>query len=174
VPVDGAGSSALGWTRKWRAFQRASASGRRPSSRPPGKITNELARRAKAATLHGLPAHSEALELERAEETRMAANTNCNWPAERGQQGSYGKQILEEVRHEFASREKDSPLCPKHAETPFHKTILRSKPSRSIDDNATAIRWYHEWFFHWTYHAFPNRDIRDAALDLALQMQPGR
>lgn len=141
-----------------------------------GKIsTNELVRRAKAASLCPSPDNSEALELERVRETREAANTICNWLAERGQQGSYGKQILKGVRHEFAFREQDGslPLCP-HAETPLHKVILRSKPDRPIDDNATAICWHHEWLFRWAYHAFPDRGIRDTALDLALQMQPGR
>ena len=143
-----------------------------------GKIsTNELARRAKAADLHRSPDNnSEARELERVQETREAADLICDWLAERGQQGSYGKQILKEVRHEFAFREQDGslPLCPKHAETPLHKIILRSKPDRPINDNAAAISWHHEWLFRWTYHAFPDKDIRDAALELALQMQPGR
>jgi transposase-like protein len=141
-----------------------------------GKIsTNELVRRARAASLFRSP-DNKALELERVRETSEAANTICDWLAERGQQGSYGKQILKEVRHEFASRELNGslPPCPKHAETPLHKIILRSKPDRPIDDNATAIRWHHEWLFRWTYHALPDKDIRDAALDLALQMQPGR
>jgi hypothetical protein len=139
-----------------------------------GKITtNELARRAKAVGLLRLPDNSEAIELERVQATRIATDLICDWLAKHGQQGSYGKQILEEVRREFASRELDGslPLCPKHAETPLHKIILRSKPGRPIDDNATAIRWHHEWLFRWTYHAFPDKDIRDAALDLALQKQ---
>src|ERR1019366_8736299 len=95
-----------------------------------GKIsTNELARRGKGAGLLRSPNNSETFELERVRETREAANTICDWLAERGQQGSYGKQILKEVRHEFASREQEGSLqlCPKHAETPLHKIILRSK-----------------------------------------------
>ena len=83
-----------------------------------GKIsTNELVRRAKAAGLHRSPDNnSEARELERVQETREAADLICDWLAERGQQGSYGKQILKEVRHEFAFREQDGslPLRPKH------------------------------------------------------------
>ena len=139
-----------------------------------GKIsTNELVRRARAAGLRKSARHREALELERAHAARKAANTICDWLAERGLPGSYGEQILEEVRREFADRELDGslPPCPRRAEIPLHTIILRSKPNRPIDDNAASIRWYHEWLFRWTYHAFPDQVIRDTALDLALQKQ---
>ena len=139
-----------------------------------GKIsTNDLARRARPCSA---PVCSEALELERADETRRAANTICNWLAERGQQGDYGKQILKDVRSGFTSRERDGslPPCPKHAETPLNKIILRSKPGCPIDDNAAEASWYSDLLFLWTYCVFPDKGIRDAALDLALKMQPER
>lgn len=46
----------------------------------------------------------------------------------------------------------------------------RPIPTRP-DGGATSISWYHQWLFRWSFYAFPDSEIRDLALDLALERQ---
>jgi len=139
-----------------------------------GEITtNELVRRAKAAGLRRDAHQREAIELERAKAARKAADVICDWLAREHLPGSYGEQIIEAVRREFAKRQLAGglPQRPKGIEITTKELIERCRPKRPIDDNAAFIGWYHEWLCRWSFFAFSDDDIRDTALDLALQKQ---
>jgi len=111
-----------------------------------GKLTtNELVRRSKAAGLKRVALHREEIALEQAREALKAAGTICEWLRNKGVGGSFGEQIIE-----------------------------RSQPKRAIDDNADPINWYHEWLCRWAFFAFPDPEVRDTALDKALQAQWAR
>jgi len=142
-----------------------------------GKLTtNELVRRSKAAGLKRVALHREEIALEQAREALKAAGTICEWLRNKGVGGSFGEQIIEEVRREFADRDffLNLPSAPKAHEIPINTIIERSQPKRAIDDNADPINWYHEWLCRWAFFAFPDPEVRDTALDKALQAQWAR
>jgi lambda repressor-like predicted transcriptional regulator len=139
-----------------------------------GKLTtNELVRRSKAAGLNRAARHREEIALEQARETLRAADTICNWFVNIGIAGSFGEQIIDEVRREFADRElyRSLPSVPKNPDIPINTIIERSRPKRAMDNNADWIGWYHEWLCRWAFFAFPDPVVRDAALEIALQKQ---
>jgi hypothetical protein len=142
-----------------------------------GKITtNELARRAKAVGLLRLPDNSEAIELERVQATRIATDLICDWLLQTDLFGPAREAIVKEVRHKFLAM-KDAGLHPSVTAppgTPIFRIIERTKPPALTDDSIDIVAWLAQWLCRWSFFAFPDKDIRDAALDLALQSQLGR
>jgi hypothetical protein len=139
-----------------------------------GKIsTNELVRRAKAAGLERIARHREVLALERTKSSRKAARLICNWIADTDIYGPDGERIIDDVRREFDLREVDGSLPPPpvNLELPLAELIQRCRPKWSPDNNASSVTWYTQWLCRWAFFAFPDEDIRDSALDLALERQ---
>ena len=142
-----------------------------------GKIsTNELVRRAKAASLHRSPDHSEALELDRVREARTATDLICDWLLQTDLFGPAREAIVKEVQHKFlAMKEAGSrPLLAAPSDMPTSQIIKRTKPPALTDGRIDIVAWFAQWLCRWSFYAFPDVDVRGAALDLALQKQLGR
>jgi hypothetical protein len=142
-----------------------------------GKIsTNELVRRAKATGLRRSPQHSEVLELERVQQTHEAANTICDWLLKTQLFGPAREMIVKEVRREFlAMKEAGSrPSLAAPSDVPTSQIIKRTKPPALTDGRIDIVAWFAQWLCRWSFFAFPDEDIRNTALDLALQKQLGR
>ena len=54
--------------------------------------------------------------------------------------------------------------------TPVSKIIERAKPP-AFDDSIDIVAWFAQWLCKWSFFAFPDEEIRNAALDLAKGMQ---
>ena len=139
-----------------------------------GKITtNELVRRAKAAGLRRSPDHSEALELERAEETREATALISDWLLQIQLFGPAREMIAKEVQTKFFDM-KEAGRHPSVAAFPnasVSQIIKQCKPPALTDGRTDIVGWYAQWLCRWSFFAFPDQDIRDAALDLAPMKQ---
>jgi hypothetical protein len=139
-----------------------------------GKITgNELVRRSRAAALRRDARHREEIELKRERQALKAADCISKWLLKTRLNGPNREMIVDEVRREFAMREADRslPASPK-IRLPLDEIIRRSRPAP--DDSIDIVAWHAQWLCRWSFFAFPDEDIRDDALDLALQKQWGR
>jgi hypothetical protein len=135
--------------------------------------TNELVRRGKADKMQRAEQHIATLEIRRAESARQGADQICNWILKEKIYGPDGERIIEEVRHEFDLREMDCslPALPDHAALSLKELIQRSKPKRPLDGNAALVSWYAEWLCRWSFFAYEDPDVRDSALEQALERQ---
>jgi len=135
-----------------------------------GTITgNELVRRSKAAGLKRIARHREDLNLKRERQTLKAADRISKWLLETHIIGPDCEKIVNEVRREFAMREADRSLPTQPTiSLPIAEIIRRSRPAP--DESIDIAGWYAQWLCRWSFFAFPE-DIRDNALDLALERQ---
>jgi hypothetical protein len=62
------------------------------------------------------------------------------------------------------------PLVPAHSYTPAAKIIERAKPP-ALSGDIDIIAWFAQWLWKWSFYAFPNEDVRDSGLSLALEKQ---
>jgi hypothetical protein len=138
-----------------------------------GKIsTNELVRRAKAF-LHPTK-HHETLTIDRDRETRKATDLVCDWLLQTDLFGPALEMIVTEVQRKFRMM-KEAGLHPSAVApsgTPVSRIIERTKPlvfNGSID----IVAWFAQWLCRWSLNAFPNEDVRDGGLSLALLKQSG-
>ena len=141
-----------------------------------GKIsTNELVRRAKSTSLRRSEDRpGEALA--RAQEIPEAADLICGWLLQTQLYGPAREMIVKEVKRNFLML-KEAGLHPsvaapsdKHAS----QIIEQTKPPALTDDRIDMIAWFARWLCRWSIFAFPNEDVRDNALGLALERQPKR
>jgi hypothetical protein len=138
--------------------------------------TNELVRRAKAASLRRSPDHNEALELERVRETRIATDLICDWLLQTDLFGPAREMIVKEVQREFLSMKETGyrPSLAAPSNIPTSQIIKRTKPPALTDGRIDIVTRFAKWLCRWSFFAFPDEEIRDAALDLARQKQLGR
>jgi hypothetical protein len=142
-----------------------------------GKIsTNELVRCARVAEIRHTSKYREALELERAKETRRGSDLICKWLLQTELNGPCCEMIVDEVRRNFHNMKQAGrhPSVVAPPDTPVTEIIERTKPSNLVDDGIDIIGWFVQWLCRWSFFAFPDEKIRDNALDLALQRQWGR
>jgi transposase-like protein len=127
-----------------------------------GKIsTNELARRAKAAGTRCSPQHSEATDL------------ICDWLLQTKLHGPSREMIVDEVQRKFRNM-KEAGLQPSAIALPgmpVSQIIKRAKPPALTDGRIDIVAWFAQWLCKWSFFAFPDEDVRDAALHLAAQKQ---
>jgi hypothetical protein len=138
-----------------------------------GKIAgNELVRRSKAAALKRVSQHREELEQKRERRTLKAADQISKWLLQTQLNGPNCEMIVNEVRREFAMRKQDGSLpAPTTVRLPLAEIIRRSRPPELTDDSIDIVSWFAQWLLDWSFFAFPDQDIRDNALDLALERQ---
>ena len=144
------------------------------SARQQNLSTNELVRRAKADAVRRESERHEAAKTQRIEAAQRAADQICSWLAEEHVYGPDGERILDYVRSEYASRTVDGslpPQVPKEHKLPHQELIRRCSPTEPCPDDAASVDWYRQWLFRWTFYAFPDPNVRDRALDLALERQ---
>jgi hypothetical protein len=138
-----------------------------------GKIsTNELARRAKAAGHRSVKRH-ETLTIDRDREVRKAADLICDWVLQTTLFGPARKMIVEEVRRKFRNM-REAGLHPSAVAppgTPVSKIIERTELPALTDGRIDIVAWFAQWLCRWSFFAFPDQEIRDKALDFALEKQ---
>jgi hypothetical protein len=138
-----------------------------------GKIsTNELARRAKAF-LRPVK-HDETLTIDRDREIRIAADLIYNWLPHAQLFGPDLEMIVKEVQRKFLIM-KEAGLHPSAVAppgTPVSRIIERTKPP-ALTNDSIDIAWFARWLCKWSLNAFPNEDVRDSGLSLALEKQRG-
>ena len=81
--------------------------------------------------------------------------------------------IVDEARRQFhdmaqAGLRPDRTAPP---DIPIEKIIEQTKPPALEDDSIDIAGWLIQWLVRWSFFAFPDEDIRDNALDLALERQ---
>ncbi|MGA2851231.1 MAG: hypothetical protein ABSE46_19690 [Terracidiphilus sp.] len=138
--------------------------------------TRELVRRAKAAGIREDARHREAIEMGRTNAARASSKKICDWLASEKIPGSCGEQIVAEARRQIALTELKRKL-PTHPAPPgmaVDQIIQRCKPPDPSLDEFTSIAWFGTWLALWTFYAFTDSQVRDAAIDLALEQQSRR
>ena len=141
-----------------------------------GKITgNELVRRSRAAGLRYAARHREEIELERARQTLKASDHICKWLLQTQMNGPNSEMIVDEARHAFHAMAEAGlrPAGVAPPDTTVTKIIEKTRPPELKDDSIDIAGWFAQWLCRWTFFAFPDQDMRDDALDLALQRQWG-
>jgi len=136
-----------------------------------GKIsTNELVRRAQAGLRSTQP--HETLTIDRDQEIRVAADLICDWLLQSQLCGPAREAIVREVRHTFITMKEAGLLLPVAAPTnmPVSQIIRRTKSARP-DGRIDIVAWFAQWLCVWSFFAFPDEDIRDTSLHLALEKQ---
>jgi hypothetical protein len=109
-------------------------------------------------------------QQEHQRQAAQAAQLISNWLNQTELYGPACEDIVNEVRWEFAAREAGGTLpAPPKVNVALDEIIRRSKPAE--DPEIDIVAWYAQWLCGWTFFAFSNPDIRDQALDLALQQQ---
>jgi hypothetical protein len=132
--------------------------------------TNKLLRRAKAHIERQAARQQAERQQERQRQATKAATLISNWLNQTELNGPACEAIVNEVRWEFAVREGSGALpAPSTVSLPFDEIIRRSKPAE--DPEIDIVAWFAQWLCRWTFFAFSNPDIRDQALDLALEQQ---
>ena len=138
-----------------------------------GKIsTNELARRATAGLRRSVK-HRETSALDHDRELRIAADLICDWLLQTQLNGPARKAIVKEVQHKFLGL-KEAGLQPSVTaphDTPVARIIKCTKPPALTDGRIDIVAWFAQWLCKWSFSAFPDEEIRDNALDLALERQ---
>jgi len=136
-----------------------------------GKIsTNELVRRARPSQRRS-PHHSATLELERAQKIHEATDLICDWLLQTKMFAPVREMIVKEAQRKFLAM-KEARLLPSLAaphDTPVSQIIKRAKPP--ADDTIDIVAWFAQWLCKWSFFAFPDENVRAAALDLALEKQ---
>jgi hypothetical protein len=134
-----------------------------------GKIsTNELVRRGRVE----LPPtkNHETLTIDRDRETHEAADLICDWLLQTNLFGPDREMIVKEVQRKFRMM-KEAGLHPSAIAPPgmpVFQIIKCTEPPTLTDDSIDVARLA-QWLCKWSLNAFPNEEIRYAALDLALE-----
>ena len=137
---------------------------------------NELVRRSRAAGLKRAARNREEIKLERERQTLRAADRICEWLVETQMNAPNCEMIVDEVRRKLWSMAQAG-LHPDRVappDTPIDEIIEQTRPPAIKDARIDIAGWYSEWLCRWSFFAFPDEDIRDNALDLALQRQQNR
>ncbi len=141
-----------------------------------GKIsTNELVRRAKSTSLRRAE-DRPAAALARAREIPEAADLICGWLLQTQLYGPARQMIVKEVQRKFLFM-KEAGLHPSVAAPPAmpaFQIIERTQPPALKGNSIDIIGWFAQWLTQWSFFAFPNEDVRDNALGLALERQAKR
>ena len=83
------------------------------------------------------------------------------------------EMIVDEVRRKLWSMAQAG-LHPDRVappDTPIDEIIEQTRPPAIKDDCIDIAGWYSQWLCRWSFFAFPDEDIRDNALDIALARQ---
>lgn len=137
-----------------------------------GKITgNELVRRSRAAGLQRAARQREDLKLQRETQTLKAADRISKWLLETHMNRPNREMIVNDARQDFHTKT-PAELCPIRVPpgTPIDRIIEQTRPP-DRHDSIDIAGWYTAWLCCWTSLAFPDPDIRDNAIDIALQQQ---
>jgi hypothetical protein len=59
-------------------------------------------------------------------------------------------------------------------DTPIHQIIRLTKPPAMTDDRIDVVSWLADWLCKWCFFAFPDEDVRNCGLSLALEKQQAR
>jgi len=135
--------------------------------------TNELVRQYKIAGIRRNLVHLEAREFERAQARLQGSKFICNWLAHEGMEGAYGEQIVGEVRWRLAMEEQTGklPRIPEPIELSVADIIHRCRPSEPISGEISHVAWYAAWLLRWAFYSMTDAQVRDDALELALDTQ---
>lgn len=113
-------------------------------------------------------------QKDREQQALAGSRLICDWLWQHLFSGPSGAQIVEEARRLLIEAYYDGTLptidLPDHPVTPAI-IIERCKPKEPLDDSGTDIGWYGKWFARWVVFAFSDPEVRDDALDKALQQQ---
>ena len=138
-----------------------------------GKIsTNELVRRAESGLRPNK--NHEMLAIDRDREIRRAADLINDWLLQVPLFGPARKMILEEAQRKFRMM-REAGLRPSAVAPPgttVSQIISRSRPAPFTDD-IDIIAWFAKWLCKWSFYAFPDEEIRDGGLRLALEKLRG-
>jgi hypothetical protein len=133
--------------------------------------TNELVRRSQAAGLRRTARHREEVELERARQTRKAADQICTWLGGIGLNKPNCEMIVDEVRRKFYALATAGQLPSRVApsDLTLEQIIERTRPPERKNDSIDIINPFILWLLRWSFYAFPDPHVRDHALDIALE-----
>lgn len=140
-----------------------------------GEITtSELVRRSKAAGRARAARNREELKLERGRQALHAADLICKWLIATQMNAPNREMIVEEARLRFhgvipVELNRSRQFAP---DTQIEDIIVQTKPPELKEEHKTDIAgWFAAWLCQWTFYAFRDEDVRDNALDLALERQ---
>jgi hypothetical protein len=83
--------------------------------------------------------------------------------------------IVEETQRKFRLM-KEAGLHPPVAaqtNTPVSQIIVRTEPPELTDSRIDIVVPFAQWLCRWSFFAFPDDAVRDTALEMARQQQPG-
>lgn len=137
--------------------------------------TSELIRRGQVASLKRAEQHREMLEIKREESARKAADLICNWICEQHICGPDGELIIDEVRSKLDTLKdaglRPHPLLARYRNSTMTQIIELSRPTEQANDDLPIDAHYVTWLLIWVCAAFPDAQVRDKALELALKRQ---
>ena len=140
-----------------------------------GEITtSELVRRSKASGRARAARNREELKLERGRQALHAADLICKWLIATQMNAPNREMIVEEARLRFhgvipVELNRSRQFAP---DTQIEDIIVQTKPPKFKEQHKTDIAgWFAAWLCQWTFYAFRDQDVRDDALDLALERQ---
>ena len=140
-----------------------------------GEITtSELVRRSKAAGRARAARNREELKLERGRQALHAADLICKWLIATQMNAPNREMTVEEARLRFhgvipVELNRSRQFAP---DTQIEDIIVQTKPPELKEQHKTDIAgWFAAWLCQWTFYAFRDEDVRDNALDLALERQ---
>jgi hypothetical protein len=136
--------------------------------------TNELVRRSEVG-LSGAK-HDGEPTSDRGRESRTAADLICHWLLQTELIRPAREMIVKEVQRKFLLM-KDAGLHSSAVappDTPIHQIIRLTKPPAMTDDRIDVVSWLADWLCKWCFFAFPDEDVRNCGLSLALEKQQAR
>jgi len=140
-----------------------------------GEITfNELVRRAKAAAQKRALQAQQAARQDQERQADQAAKLICDWLRKQNIGGPDGETIINLVRDKFKQARSSGIPLPKVAAPAGRSAaelIKLCRPKRPIPDNAENNNWYVDWLLWWVMYVVRDSDVRDQALDIALEQQ---
>jgi len=130
--------------------------------------TNQLVKQVKSRREDQSRLHRQARAAEHRAAAEHAAKKIVTWlTAELS--SAYAEQVLDEARLRVArTTPTGKPQKKAPSGMPLGEIIRRCGQAVPDSGDVNVLERYVLWLMLWTYYAFPNRDVRDTALDLAL------
>ncbi|HMH15686.1 MAG TPA: hypothetical protein VK578_21480 [Edaphobacter sp.] len=123
--------------------------------------------------MHRSVKHRETSALDRDRETRIAADLICDWLLQTELNRAAREAIVKEAQRKFRMMKEagrhPSAIAPPG--TPVSRIIERTEPPALTDDSIDAVSWFARWLCRWSLNAFPEENVRDSGLSLALEKQ---
>jgi hypothetical protein len=136
--------------------------------------TSELVRRAKAERQRREKKAQQAAEREGERQANEGAKLICDWLEKNRVSGPDGERIINQVRDKFIQASRTGTPPPKiniPAGRSQAELIELCRPKRPIPNDVENINWYVEWLTWWVLYVFADPNVRDQALDIALERQ---